>query len=370
MSSLERKVWVDSLAADAAARSAGRPVSEQEPLLASGVDSLGAVELRRALSTASGLDLPATLAFDYATLAELGTAVVRMMAEEEEEIGGGGGEGGGDGVGGGGSGSRGRDGGGGAFAAAEAKASPLSLPASSLPASSTSFFASSTSLFASSTPLPSPPALPSSPSPPHPPSTAPPLAVNPLAPTLSAAAIARGYFTSPPLRRLGRAPDAALSSVPRFTVGREGVGEVSWLGPVDVRGLGELCRLVEFAHGRVSVYAGRGGGGGGGGTDKTNLSLPPRGQGLNTPAILTLRNIWPKKKEVDAGGGVTGSSDSSSGLSSSSPLRPSSPSATASTTPASLSFVAKLRATAERAGWTHVHYDTERGVWVVKVAGF
>jgi hypothetical protein len=199
---------------------------------------------------------------------------------------------------------------------------------------------------------------------------------NSLAPTLSAAAIARGYFTSPPLRRLGRAPNAALASVPRF---RAGVGEVSWLGPVDVRGLGELDRLVELAHGRVSVYAGRGGGVGGGGgsggegandaaavinstNDIKSLSRPPRGEGLNAPAILTLRNIRPQKKGGDAGGGgVAGCSSSSS---SSPPL------ARATTTSTSTSFEAKLRATAERAGWTHVHYDAEGGVWVFKVAGF
>ena len=165
---------------------------------------------------------------------------------------------------------------------------------------------------------------------------------------------------------------------------------MTWLGPVDVRGLGELDGLVEFARGRVRVYSGRGRGGEGGGgsggsggeggagagaaaddaddgTNEKDRARPPRGQRLNAPAILTLRNIRPKKSGGDAGGGVAGSpSESSDSASSSSSLPPSS----TTTIPSSLSFEAKLRATAERAGWTHVHYDAERGVWVVKVAGF
>ena len=162
---------------------------------------------------------------------------------------------------------------------------------------------------------------------------------------------------------------------------------MSWLAPVDVRGLGELDRLVEFALGRVSVYAGRVGGGmgngGGGGeegaadgadadakpADNKDLSRPPRGEGLNAPAILTLRNIRPKKlKGGDAGGDGTAGFDSYA--SSSAPPLARATATTTTTASTSTLFEAKLRATAERAGWTHVNYDAEGGVWVVKVAGF
>jgi hypothetical protein len=75
--------WALRLATAAASRAAGRTVAPDEPLAAAGVDSLGAVALRGELSDATGLDLPATLAFDYPTVGELGRAVSGMMMEKE-----------------------------------------------------------------------------------------------------------------------------------------------------------------------------------------------------------------------------------------------------------------------------------------------
>lgn len=85
------------------------------------------------------------------------------------------------------------------------------------------------------------------------PNTRPRLAVgtiNPHAPTLTRL----GYFTVPSLRRLQRLSDAELRAVPRFVVGREGVGEVSFLYP---GGLG-----WSGAHGSVVCVCGEGVGGG------------------------------------------------------------------------------------------------------------
>ena len=43
----------------------GADISSEAPLMTAGLDSLGAVGLRKELATLSGLDLPATLIFDY-----------------------------------------------------------------------------------------------------------------------------------------------------------------------------------------------------------------------------------------------------------------------------------------------------------------
>jgi acyl carrier protein len=50
----------------------GASVSPDEPLMAAGLDSLGAVELKNSLEVRLGVQLPGTLVFDYPTLSALG----------------------------------------------------------------------------------------------------------------------------------------------------------------------------------------------------------------------------------------------------------------------------------------------------------
>jgi acyl carrier protein len=59
----------------------GKAVGGEEPLLAAGLDSLGAVEVRRSLAALSGLDLPATLVFDYPTVNAIATQLAAAMPQ-------------------------------------------------------------------------------------------------------------------------------------------------------------------------------------------------------------------------------------------------------------------------------------------------
>ncbi len=50
----------------------GEPIAVDQPLMAAGLDSIGAQELQQGLANALGLtDLPATLVFDHPTIAAL-----------------------------------------------------------------------------------------------------------------------------------------------------------------------------------------------------------------------------------------------------------------------------------------------------------
>jgi acyl transferase domain-containing protein/NADPH:quinone reductase-like Zn-dependent oxidoreductase/acyl carrier protein/NAD(P)-dependent dehydrogenase (short-subunit alcohol dehydrogenase family) len=63
----------------------GSQVASDQPLMEAGMDSLAAVELRTALNTAFNADFPATITFDYPTIAALTTFIVANLEEFQLE---------------------------------------------------------------------------------------------------------------------------------------------------------------------------------------------------------------------------------------------------------------------------------------------
>uniref|UniRef100_A0A7S3XQJ3 Peptidase S59 domain-containing protein n=1 Tax=Heterosigma akashiwo TaxID=2829 RepID=A0A7S3XQJ3_HETAK len=108
---------------------------------------------------------------------------------------------------------------------------------------------------------------------------------------------------------------AALAALPAFAVARRGVGAVRWEGGVDVRGL-DLDALVAIEDRAVAVYEG-----------VAEEEKPPRGRGLNRPALVTLEGVAPPA-------GADGAK-----------------------------FAAKVERRTRKMGAEFVGYDAERGVW-------
>lgn len=65
----------------------GGDVSAEAPLMAAGLDSLGAGELRKALMDRTGLDLPTTVVFDYPTISALSDFISSQTLSMEQQQG-------------------------------------------------------------------------------------------------------------------------------------------------------------------------------------------------------------------------------------------------------------------------------------------
>lgn len=55
------------------------PIAPSAPLMSSGLDSLGSVELRRELASISSQDLPVTLVFDYPTIDSMAEFITSQL---------------------------------------------------------------------------------------------------------------------------------------------------------------------------------------------------------------------------------------------------------------------------------------------------
>jgi hypothetical protein len=131
----------------------------------------------------------------------------------------------------------------------------------------------------------------------------------PRLPRLSAALVAAGYDTVPPLATLATLSDAALASVQGFGVRRAGHGIIRWEGAVDVRGL-PLDAIVRIAEGAVAVYAPPEGeapppaaeGEEADSPARLTVRAPPRGEGLNRAARIALEGVFPPEEGEGEGG--------------------------------------------------------------------
>eukprot|EP01114_Cavostelium_apophysatum_P010587 TRINITY_DN2449_c0_g1_i4.p1 TRINITY_DN2449_c0_g1~~TRINITY_DN2449_c0_g1_i4.p1 ORF type:complete len:1866 (-),score=435.79 TRINITY_DN2449_c0_g1_i4:22-5619(-) len=89
------------------------------------------------------------------------------------------------------------------------------------------------------------------------------------------------YFTTPSISELERMSDEELKSVRDFTVGRRDVGQVQFLGRVDVRNL-NLDEIVHLEPKSVEIYP-----------ENSSVPKAAEGEGLNRPAVVTLFQVWP-----------------------------------------------------------------------------
>lgn len=94
------------------------------------------------------------------------------------------------------------------------------------------------------------------------------------------------------LADMARESADALKNVEGFTVSRRKFGSVRWIGETNVSGL-DLDAIVRFYPAGVEVYK-----------DENGAALkdkPPRGSGLNRPAVVTLHNVRPKSGPMTSG---------------------------------------------------------------------
>ena len=84
MSAEERLAFLTSQVEAAARAIVGASVGQDQPLMAAGLDSLGAVELRNTIESRLGLQLPSTLVFDYPTISAIAAFISAGLDDVDE----------------------------------------------------------------------------------------------------------------------------------------------------------------------------------------------------------------------------------------------------------------------------------------------
>jgi len=134
-----------------------------------------------------------------------------------------------------------------------------------------------------------------------------------------------GYYTIPAMSELSKMSEEQLTSLPVFTVGREGFGNVKFEGKIDVRGL-DLDEIILFETKVIEVYP------------DNYSNKPSEGEGLNKPATITFENVWPKQRTSDK--------------------------------EKISKFTEKLKKATDTVHAEFIEYDADRGKWIFKVQHF
>ncbi|CDF35044.1 unnamed protein product [Chondrus crispus] len=137
------------------------------------------------------------------------------------------------------------------------------------------------------------------------------------------------YYMIPTHDELAKMSSDELSKVDELTIGKKGLGEISWLEPVDMRGL-DIDQVVQIKKREVSVYP-------------RDDDVPAVGTGLNKPARVKLFGIHKLDKRTNE------------------PL-------TDATTAAKM--VGKLKAHCQKEGLKFLGYDVKTGTWTFQSNSF
>lgn len=136
-------------------------------------------------------------------------------------------------------------------------------------------------------------------------------------------------YTIPSLSDLRGMTDSQLSNIASFTYGLKGLGEVTWLEAVDVRGL-NLDKIIKIVPREVCVYP-------------DEKEVPPVGDGLNKPARIKLHGIWKFNRKTKT------------------PLK---------NAAATAAIVSRLKQHCDSEGLTFLGYDVRTGTWTFRAEHF